>query len=79
MGKYLDIEHTRFYLRKAGVVFNKSDKISCNGDLSTLEGSIQVFGGHGGQTDFRIENYDNCTAVTTRDRFGKRVLRIIDE
>ena len=41
---YLDINHVRSYLRKAKVTFNKGDKITVNGDLSKLEGHVDVFG-----------------------------------
>ena len=68
---YLDINHVRSYLRKAKVTFNKGDKITVNGDLSKLEGHVDVFGGRAGRTYFTIMNRDNGVFVDYCTHFGE--------
>jgi hypothetical protein len=62
----LDISLTKSYLKRARIMFNDSDKIVVNGDLGTLEGTVDQYDGHGSMIHFKIMSRSNGIFVDWR-------------
>lgn len=73
--RYLDIDHTRSHLRAAGIRFNSDDKVVVNGDLSELEGNVEVYKGRGPTIQFKIMLRDNGIFVDYYDGYGKNFIK----
>lgn len=75
---YINIDHARHYLRKAGVLFNNRDTLSVHGDLTTLEGQVEGFGGRH-KTEFRIVLKSNGVFVEYTDHYGDSFIKQVEE
>lgn len=75
---YIDIDHTRRYLKKAGVIFNVSDNLYVSGDLTTLEGHVEGYGGRF-KTEFRIVLKSNGVFVEYTDHYGDSFIKKVEQ
>lgn len=75
---YIDIAHTRRYLRAAGISFNRNDEIQVDGDMGKLEGSLHAFG-RGPKITFAILLRYNGVFVDWFDGYDRSYIKKVED